>query len=357
MTATRAGALELEAQVADRGVDVALTVAPGETVALLGPNGAGKSTVLSLAAGLLRPDTGRVALDGRVLAASGPGAARAWVPPHDRHVALMAQDPLLFPHLTVRDNVAFAPRSRGAGRAEARDAAHHWLAEVGVAELADRRPAQLSGGQAQRVAVARALAAEPRLLLLDEPMAALDVAVTPALRQTLRRVLAGRSVLLVTHDALDALLLADTVVVVDGGRVVERGPAAEVLARPRSDFAARVAGLNLLRGTWRGDAVHTANGLAVHGRATGPAPADGDPAVAVFSPSAVSVFREPPGGSPRNALASVVTDVEPHGDRIRLRAGEVSADVTAQAAAELDLAPGARVTFTVKAGEVSVYRL
>jgi molybdate transport system ATP-binding protein len=225
-----------------------------------------------------------------------------------------------------------------------------------VPELADRRPLELSGGQAQRVAVARALAADPELLLLDEPMAALDVAVTPALRLTLRRVLADRSVVLVTHDALDALLLADTVVVLEGGRVVERGPAAEVLRRPRSAFAARVAGLNLLTGTWAHDGVHTPGGTVVRGLVSGPAPADGDAAVAVFAPSAVSVFRDAPGGSPRNAVAAVVTEIEPRGDRVRVRAGEVSADVTAQALAELDLVPGTAVTLTVKATEVSVYR-
>jgi molybdate transport system ATP-binding protein len=348
---------ELAATVAQRGVDVELSVEPGETVALLGPNGAGKSTALAVAAGLLRPDSGRVVLDGRPLTLVEGGTTRAWVAPHDRHVAMLAQDPLLFPHLTVQDNVEFAPRSSGARRSEARATARHWLDQVGVADLADRRPSQVSGGQAQRVAIARALAADPRLLLLDEPMAALDVAVTPALRQTLRRVLADRSVLLVTHDALDALLLADTVVVVDRGRVVERGPAAEVLARPRSAFAARIAGLNMLTGTWQRDGVHLGSGLDVHGMVAGPRPSDGDPAIAVFPPSAVSVFRSPPGGSPRNALSAVVSEIEPLGDRIRVRAGELSADVTPQAVAELDLAPGAHVTYSVKANEVSVYRI
>lgn len=347
--------LEFSARVEDRGVDVAFDVAPGETVALLGPNGAGKSTVLSVAAGLLRPDRARVVLDGRPLTVVDDGAP-AWVAPHDRHVALLAQDPLLFPHLSVQDNVEFAPRSGGAGRAEARATARHWLEQVGAAELADRKPSQVSGGQAQRVAVARALAADPRLLLLDEPMAALDVAVTPALRQTLRRVLADRSVVLVTHDALDALLLADTVVVLDGGRVVERGPAAEVLARPRSAFAARIAGLNMLRGAWSHGSVRVREGLDVHGVVVGSPPTDGDPAVAVFSPAAVAVYRQPPGGSPRNALTAVVTAVEPQGDRVRVRAGDLSADVTAQAVAELDLVPGARVTLSVKATEVAVYR-
>ncbi|MEV7428143.1 ATP-binding cassette domain-containing protein [Nocardioides sp. NPDC092400] len=341
--------LELSATVAARDVEVALEVADGETVALLGPNGAGKSTVLAVAAGLLRPDAGRVVLDGEEL------TGRRQVPPHARGTALLAQDPLLFPHLSAVDNVAFGPRSAGARRRAARDRARGWLAEVGVDDLADRRPGQLSGGQAQRVAVARALAAEPRLLLLDEPMAALDVAVTPALRQTLRRVLEGRTTLLVTHDVLDALLLADRVVVLDQGRVVEDGPSRDVLARPRSAFAARVAGLNMVAGRWSAGAVRAADGRVVAGSPSGPALAEGDEAVAVFRPNAVSVFRGAPGGSPRTALDVVVTDLEPHGDQVRVRAGDLAADVTAHAAADLDLAPGTAVTFAVKATEVSVY--
>ncbi|SDD48512.1 sulfate/molybdate ABC transporter ATP-binding protein [Nocardioides lianchengensis] len=342
--------LHLHATVADRGYDVALDVADGETVALLGPNGAGKSTTLDLVAGLLRPDSGAVHLDDRELSGD-----RAWVAPHDRRVALLAQEPLLFPHLSVLDNVAFGPRSAGARRAVSRETARHWLAEVGAGDLADRSPARLSGGQGQRVAVARALAADPRLLLLDEPMAALDVAVAPALRQTLRRVLADRSVVVVTHDALDALLLADRVVVLEDGRVAEEGPAAEVLARPRSAFAARIAGLDMLRGRWDGG-VRTADGSLVHGLVTGPEPEPGDPVVAVFRPAAVAVYREPPGGSPRNAFAVEVTDLEPLGDQVRVRAGDLAADVTTYAAAELDLAPGTWVTFSVKASEVAVYR-
>ncbi len=338
--------LRLEAVVADRGVDVALEVADGETLAVLGPNGAGKSTLLSVAAGLLRPDSGRVVLDGRELTAPG-----TFVPTHDRRVALLAQDPLLFPHLSVLENVAFGPRSHGTSRRDAHAAARRWLEEVDAAELADRRPGQVSGGQGQRIALARALAAEPRLLLLDEPMAALDVAVLPALRQTLRRVLADRTVVLVTHDVLDALLLADRVVVLEGGRIVEAGPTAEVLERPRSGFAARIAGLNLVAGPWRDGAVAGVRGIAV-----GPPPADGDPAVAVFRPSAVSVFREAPGGSPRNSLPVTVTDLEPRGDQVRVRADHLAADITVQSAAELDLAPGAQVVFAVKASEVAVYR-
>ena len=348
--------LSARVRVDARGVDLALDLAPGETVAVLGPNGAGKSTLLAVVAGLMRPDTGHVELDDREL--TGP---RVWVPPHDRGVALLAQDPLLFPHLSALENVAFGPRSTGARRTPARAAARGWLDRLGVGDLAARRPDQLSGGQAQRVAIARALAAEPRVLLLDEPMAALDVAVRPALRQVLRRVLADRSAVLVTHDVLDALLLADRVVVVEDGRVVEAGPTGAVLTRPRSSFAARIAGLDMVAGTWRGGAVVTHDGTAVTGLPEDPAPADGDRAVAVFRPSAVSVFREPPGGSPRNCLSVVVTELEPHGDQVRVRATRapgqsLAADVTVHAAADLDLAPDAEVVFVVKASEVTVYR-
>jgi len=344
--------LRLSATVAERDLEASLTVGPGETVALLGPNGSGKSTLLAVAAGLLRPDAGRVELSGRPLTDVPTGS---FVPPHRRRIALLAQEPLLFPHLTVLDNVAFGPRSAGASRAESRARATHWLDEVGVADLADRKPGQLSGGQAQRVAVARALAAEPELLLLDEPMAALDVAVTPALRQVLKRVLAGRSAVIATHDVLDALLLADRVVVVDGGRIVEEGPTADVLSRPRSAFAARLAGLNLLAGVWRDGSVETPSGLTVQGHVVDGEPAEGDPAVAVFRPAAASVFLAVPGGSPRNAFEGVITDLEPRGDQIRVRAGGLSADITPRSVTELDLAPGTPVVLVVKAAEVSVY--
>jgi molybdate transport system ATP-binding protein len=349
--------LHFEATVSERDVDVAFDVDRGETVALLGPNGAGKSTILAVAAGLLRPDTGRVALEDRPLTVLGHPERDVDVAPHDRQVALLAQDALLFPHLSVLDNVAFGPRSRGASRSAARTEAVRWIEEVGIVELSDRRPAQLSGGQAQRAAVARALAADPRLLLLDEPMAALDVAVTPALRQTLRRVLADRTVLLVTHDALDALLLSDRVLVIDGGRIVEHGVSSEVLARPRSAFTAQLAGLNMIVGTWQGDGVLTRAGSRLEGNVTGPLPEPGAPVVAVFAPRAVGIFLDRPGGSPRNALDVTISHLEPHAGQIRARADELSADITPQAAAELDLAPGSRVYFTIKANEVTVYAI
>ena len=224
-------ALHLHAVIAQRGIDVTLEVAAGETVALTGPNGAGKSSLLAVIAGLLRPDTGDVRLGDRSLDGT---------PPHARGVALLAQDPLLFPHMSVLANVAFAPRSRGVHRRRAHELAARQLDQIGAADLAARKPSQISGGQAQRVAVARALAAEPELLLLDEPMASLDVDVRPALRQTLRSALEDQTAIIVTHDAADARALADRVVVLEDGHIVEDGPADQVLDDPQSPFAVRL---------------------------------------------------------------------------------------------------------------------
>jgi molybdate transport system ATP-binding protein len=343
----------LHAVVAARHLDVALELAPGETLAILGPNGAGKSTALGVAAGLLRPDSGHATLDGKTLFRLDGGRG-LWSAPHLRGIVLLAQDPLLFPHLSALDNVAFGPRSAGASQGAARETGRHWLAEVEALDLADRRPGQLSGGQAQRIAVARALAADPELLLLDEPMAALDIHTAPLLRRLLKRVLAGRRAILVTHDALDAYMLADRVAILDGGRITEHGPTREVLQQPRSAFAAGLSGLNLLSGTVTATGISTEEGLEVAGHQETPADA-GLPGIAVFPPSAVSVFLQAPAGSPRNSFTVTISELEPHGDQIRVRAGGLRADITPSAAADLALAPGMPVQFVVKSAEVTVY--
>lgn len=367
-------------------LDVAFDVPAGRVLAVLGPNGSGKSTLLQCLAGLLAPGRGTVTLDRRTLT-SVPGVQ---VPVHDRGIGLLAQDPLLLPHLTVAENVAFGPRSQGVPRVRARAQARAWLKEVDAAEFAHRRPAQLSGGQAQRVAVARALAGGPRALLLDEPLSALDVDAAPAVRGLLRRVLRrrhsrdgqsddlrsgdGRSghghevtgdrcAVLVTHDPLDALALADDVVVLDAGRIVERGPAKAVLAAPRTPFTARIAGLNLVSGVAAEDGLRGADGRFVAG-----VPSDdcvaGEPAVAVFAPGAVAVHppRAPHTGSPRNVVDARVSSLEPHGAVIRLRtAGEaggeagIAADLTPASVAELGLEPGSPVRLEVKAAAVAVH--
>ena len=347
----------VEAAVAARRFDVSLSLGPAETIAVLGPNGAGKSTLLSVIAGLLRPDSGRAEVDGRLLFDLPQGAghgAGSWTAPHRRGIALLAQEPLLFPHLSALENVAFGPRGAGVAKATARDTARGWLAEVDAGHLASRRPGELSGGQAQRVAVARALAANPDVLLLDEPLAALDIKAAPLLRRLLKRVLSGRRAVIVTHDVLDAYMLADRVVVMEEGRVTEEGPTREVLRRPRSSFAAGLAGLNLVPGTVTSGGIRSVEGLELAGLHDFPL-VPGQAGVAAFPPSAVSVFLSEAHGSPRNSFRVTVTDLEPNGDQIRIRAGELSADVTPAASADLGLVPGLVVHFVVKAAAVSIY--
>lgn len=423
-------ALELVATVAERDFIASLSIAPGETVAVLGPNGAGKSTLLGVLAGLVRPTSGRAVLGEDVLFDLPPGAPadaaqrpehtqdarlpapgnrvsrghsarratgrRTWAPPHDRGVTLLAQEALLFPHLTARQNVEFGPRSRGASRAAARAAGERWLAEVDALPLAGRRPAQLSGGQAQRVALARALASEPRLLLLDEPMAALDVHVRPTLRRMLRNVLADRTAVIVTHDVLDALVLADRVIVIADGRIRADGPTRAVLERPTDPFTAELASLNLVIGTAVAsraggpleavapDAVRPGSLDAVApdaARSGGVAPdavrpgsvdavvpdaARSDGAEAVELPDGrrlpFAPTTHPPGARvgvaiPPAALRivtdtepaipglvdAVVRDLEPRGDLVRVRTDLLFVDLAPTAVADLDLVPDARI--------------
>lgn len=357
MTGHSGLAADLELRRAEFALRTEIAVQRGEVLAVLGPNGAGKSTLLSVLSGLLRPDYGRIELGNRVWLDTESGVH---VPTHRRGVGLLAQTALLFPHLSALDNVAFGPRAAGQGKADARAAAQHWMSEVDAEELAERKPGQLSGGQAQRVALARALAAQPELLLLDEPLAALDVDAAPALRGLLHRVLQHHDTptVLVTHDVLDAVVLADQVVVLSEGGVVERGPTRDVLARPKAAFTARIAGLNLVTGVVE-DGALTVGGTTISGRHGEPLE-QAEPAVAVFAPSAVAVHRERPHGSPRNALAVRVTGLEPRGDLVRLRAAAgmeaaLAADITPAAVADLRLGVGDDVWFVVKATEVAIH--
>lgn len=344
--------LTFDAQVVQRNFDVQLEVEDGTRVAILGRNGSGKSTLLSVLAGVLRPDSGRATLGGRTLF-----DIPEWSPPHTRGISLLSQDPLLFPHKTVLANTAFGPSAKRLPRAQANRMASHWLDEVGMSDYASRKPGELSGGQAQRVAVARALAAQPHLLLLDEPMAALDIAVAPALRRVLRRVLEGQTTLMVTHDLMDAALLSDYVVVLEGGTVAEQGPTDQVLYNPKTAFTAGLAGLNLVRGHYHDGAVVAPGGMAVVGM--GEEPASGAVAAAVFPPTAVSIYPTSIQGSPRNNFEVTVTEIEPSNGLVRVHgehAGQnLAADITVKAVADLDLYPGSRVVFAVKATQVTVY--
>ncbi len=336
--------------VVDRGsfrLDVTLTAAPGDVLALLGPNGAGKTTALRALAGLTPLTDGHVRLDDLELDR---------LPPEARPVSVVFQDYLLFPHLSALDNVAFGPRCQGASRAVAREQAAELLDRMGLAEHAAAKPRQLSGGQAQRVALARALATQPRLLLLDEPLAALDARTRLEVRAQLRRHLADFDAVavLVTHDPLDAMVLADRLVVIENGRAVQEGTAADIARHPRTDYVAQLVGLNLYRGQANGHQVCLASGAAI---VTDDAQAG--PVFVAFPPNAVTLHQErPDGASARNIWPVEVLGLESHGDQVRVDlTGDLSlaADLTTAAAAELDLHPGATVWAAVKATQTRSY--
>ena len=336
----------------DRGsfvLDVDLTVEHGETVAVLGPNGAGKTTLLRALAGLVEVE-GRVELDGQVLDDSATGTH---VPTEMRRVGLVFQDHVLFPHMSALDNVAFGLRAQG--HRDAESVARGWLERAGLGGKADAPPAKLSGGQAQRVALIRTLATEPRLLLLDEPLSALDVSIRADVRRELSRELErfGGVRLIVTHDPLEAMALAGRLVVLEQGRITHQGSPEHVTAHPRSRFVADLAGVNLLRGTARGDRVELRGGASLAVVEAG----QGD-AFAVIHPRAVALYRSKPDGTPRNVWRARAEDVDLYGERVRVRLGGpvgLVAEVTPSAMRELELASGAEVWVAVKATEISVY--
>jgi molybdate transport system ATP-binding protein len=337
--------------------DLEVDVDPGEVLVVLGPNGAGKTTLLRAVAGLESLQHGQIRLGDRML----DDGAGGFVPPERRGVGLVFQDYRLFPHLSVLDNVAFGPRAAGAGRRTSRRAAREWLERLELQGLAERRPGQLSGGQAQRVALARALAVRPAALLLDEPLAALDARARLEVRVALRRHLVdyGGPVVVVSHDAVEAMAMADRLLVIEGGRVVQEGSPAQVARRPATDYVARLVGLNLLAGrlTESAGSVDLDGGGRLHG--AGADVALGARVLVAVAPHAVSLHAQHPvPGSARNVWQGVVDGLEPLHGRVRVHVDAsppMLVDVTPAAVAELRLAPGAPVWLTVKATEVDIY--
>lgn len=334
-------------------LDVEIEVAAGELLAILGPNGAGKSTVLRCLAGLAPIHEGSVVIDGEVV---DDPANDVFVEPEHRQVGVVFQDYLLFDHMSVIENVAFGLRARRTPKVDARRTAHEWLDRVGLAGYADQRPRVLSGGQAQRAALARALATNPRLLLLDEPLAALDAGTRGAVRRDLRQHLAtfdGMRVL-VTHDPVDAYALADRVAILDAGRLVQVGTFAEVTAHPRSRYVADLVGVNLVSGVVADGALSTPGGATVV-----IADALPGPSFAVIRPTSIAVDRQPPiGSSVRNTWSGVVVDIDRLGDRVRVGidgALPLTAEITVAALEALGLRPGDEVVAAVKATDIECY--
>lgn len=340
----------------DRGpftLDLGVDATDRTVVGLLGPNGSGKTTALRCLAGLDSPQQGRVVVGDTV---AFDGQAGIDLSPEKRSVGYVFQDYLLFPHMSVIDNVAFGPRSRGTSKAEATRRAQDWLDRLGVGDLADRKPGSLSGGQAQRVALARALVTEPNLLLLDEPLAALDAGTRSEVRSLLREHLAdfAGTVVMVTHDPVDALVLADEVVVLENGHVVQRGAPADVARRPASRYVADLVGVNLLRGMADGGTVAVEGGgevrvadMVILGRC-----------IVAIRPEAISVHAEQPHGSPRNVWRMRIGTVENRGDVVRLSlegSPALTAIVTPGSVAELGLHEGREVYASVKATDLEVY--
>lgn len=332
-------------------LDVRLSIPTGRTAALLGPNGAGKSTAVSALAGILPLDAGRIEVGGVVL---DDPLAGIFVPPERRRVGVVFQDGLLFPHLSVLDNVAFGPRSQGVSFRRAHERAREWLDRLDLTALGGRRPGELSGGQAQRVALARTLATAPRLLLLDEPLGALDVTTRSRIRRVLSehlRTFDGPR-LLITHDPAEAFLLADEIYVIEDGRVTQSGTADDIRLRPRTPYGADLAGSGFFRGTARNGEVEI-DGHVLHIAD----PVISGPVLVTLRPAAFSVHRSRPEGSFRNIWSTRVERVEALGHRVRLLTGPpfpVTVEVTGEARAELALVRGTEIWVAVKATEIGV---
>jgi molybdate transport system ATP-binding protein len=341
---------EVVSALRDFELELALEAEPGVCLALVGPSGAGKSTVLRAIAGLHRPDHGRVALAEDVWLETAAGTD---LPPERRSCGYLFQDYALFPHLTAWRNVAFG--LEGLPRAERRRRAEAALARFGVAGLADASPTALSGGERQRVALARALARDPAVLLLDEPLAALDARTAAAAARELGATLARTAAptVLVTHDFSEAALLADEIAVIDRGRIVQRGTAGELSARPVSAFVADFAGAAVLFGVASPSSGATIVELDGGGTVASSDRVAGPVGVAVYP---WEITLEPAGAAPHgsalNRLEARVSSVTEVGNRARiglLASQPFAAEITTESVKRLGLAPGAVVTATWKA--------
>lgn len=361
--------IELLAKLPERSIDNArLEVSPGQFLTLIGPNGCGKSTLCLMIAGLLRTQ-GYLKISDKTL--DEPGWRGTFVSPGKRPVALLAQNPGIFTHMSVLDNVAFGPRCQGQGRRRARQRAWQELHAVGASHLAYRQGGELSGGQAARVALARALATSPQVLVLDEPMAALDVQARSQLRARLRERTRARAitVVMVSHDLVDIASLSDAVAVMDAGQLISQGPTAEVLSTPSTEFVASLTGASLLNGTLAGDEatpqLKLGKGVSLR-LAQWPQANDDEPAwqvgakaVALINPDAIALYPQQPKGSPRNVIPVTVSSLDGDGAvvslSLRLADGQrLRTRLTAAAIAELGIQAGTTLFAVIKATAITL---
>jgi molybdate transport system ATP-binding protein len=342
-------------------LDVSFEVAPAETLVLVGESGAGKTTVLRLLAGLDEPDEGSIRLQGEAYFEKDAGVS---VPAWRRDVAYLSQDYALFPHLSAGDNVAFGLRANGLRARDARARAARALERVGLGDVARHRPGQLSGGQQQRVALARALVLEPSVLLLDEPLSALDLQSRGELRAELRTVLQGpaRMSVYVTHNPVEAIALGTRVAAIEAGRITQIGTPDELLRRPRTPYVAAFMGVNLLRGRLiRGTDGPSRLETLAGSVAVADTGEEGDLLVAL-DPREITLHLDRPVGSAQNVLRGPIIELRPEppfGDRVRVAVQTeppLVAEVTRQAAESLHLREGTPVWAAFKATGLRPYR-
>lgn len=361
--------IELVAKLPERSIDNArLEVSPGQFLTLIGPNGCGKSTLCLMIAGLLRTQ-GYLKIADKTL--DEPGWHGTFVSPGKRPVALLAQNPGIFTHMSVLDNVAFGPRCQGQGRRRARQRAWQELHAVGASHLAYRQGGELSGGQAARVALARALATSPQVLVLDEPMAALDVQARSQLRARIRERTRTRAitVVMVSHDLVDIASLSDAVAVMDAGKLITQGPTTEILSTPSTEFVASLTGASLLNGTLAGDEatpqLKLGQGLSLRlaqwpqANADEPAWQMGAKAVALINSDAIALYPQQPKGSPRNVIPVSVSSLDGDGAvvslSLRLADGQrLRTRLTAAAIAELGIEVGTSLFAVIKATAITL---
>ena len=315
-----------------------LSLEVGSTVALVGPNGAGKSTVLNAIAGLVKPAAGRISCNDETWFDAERGV---FLRPEERRVGLVFQDYALFPHLTVRKNIEYARRHP----------ADEYLERFQIGHLQDARPGALSGGERQRVALARALARDPEILLLDEPLSALDAHTKVDVRAELQELLAGLEIptLLVTHDFEDAAALADQVGVIVEGRIRQTGTPADLVADPADPFVASFTGANLLHGQPDGAEANTTRVRLEDGTVISTTDhGEGAVTLAVY-PWDVTISRTRPDDSATNVIAGSITAVTELGNRARVTIGPLSAEITVDSVRRLGLEPGQHAFASFKA--------